>query len=95
MWLNPIKAQRTKKLYKQQPTLVSEALTKLLDTEPNLRWSLVLNAYLEEEINLGKAAELLDMHQLDLKARFNELGIPIRHGAANKAEAQAEVDALV
>ena len=65
--------------------------TDLLEVNPELRWSLVLNAYLDEEINLGKAAELLDMHELELRRQFLELGVPLRIGPADVAEAEAEV----
>jgi len=82
------------KVYKLQPALVDAALERLLDSEPELTWSLVVSAYLDEEINLGKAAELLDMHELELRDRFIELGIPLRIGSATKAEAMAEVQAL-
>lgn len=63
-------------------------------SNPELNWSLVLNAYLDEEINLGKAAELLEIHELELRERFIELGIPLRLGPADLLEAQAEIEAL-
>jgi predicted HTH domain antitoxin len=54
----------------------------------------VVSAYLDEEINLGKAAEMLGMHELELRDRFIELGIPLRIGPVDKAEARAEAEAL-
>lgn len=44
---------------------------------------MIVSAYRDREINLGKAAELLSMYQLEL-----------RMGPADLAEAQAEVDAM-
>lgn len=82
------------KLHKQQPELVDAALQKLIESDPDLAWSLVVSAYLDEEINLGKAAELLNLHELELRKRFISLGIPLRIGPASKAEAHAEVEAL-
>lgn len=41
--------------------------------------------------NLGKAAELLGLHELELWERFLELGIPLRVGSADLAEARAEI----
>lgn len=82
------------KLHKQQPTLVDAALQDMITNNPNLAWSLVVSAYLDEEINLGKAANMLDMHELELRDRFITLGIPLRIGPADKAQAQAEVQAL-
>ncbi len=54
---------------------------------------MIVTGYLNREINLGKAAELLEMEQLDLRQRFIELGIPLRFGSADLEEAQAEVAA--
>jgi predicted HTH domain antitoxin len=54
----------------------------------------VINAYLEEEISLARAASLLDVHALELRTRFLEKGIPIKLGPVDKAGAQAEVEAL-
>ena len=82
------------KLHKQQPKLVDEALQKMIESNPKLAWSLVVSAYLDEEINLGKAAEMLEMHELELRDRFVTLGIPLRIGPTDKSEAQAEVEAL-
>jgi predicted HTH domain antitoxin len=82
------------KLQKKRPDLVDKALEQLRQADPEINWSLVLNAYLDEEINLGKAAELLGLHELELRERFIELGIPLRIGPADMAEARAEVDAI-
>ena len=82
------------KLYHQQPLVVLNALVRLLQTDHSLRWSIVVGAYQDEQINLGKAAELLDMHELELRDRFIELGIPLRLGPVTLAEAKAEVRAM-
>lgn len=54
----------------------------------------MVSAYLDHYINLGKAAELLEMHKLELRDRFLELGIPLRVGSADVAEVRAEVEAV-
>lgn len=82
------------KIHKQQPKLVDDALQKMIESNPELAWSLVVSAYLDQEINLGKAAEMLDMHELELRDRFIDLGVPLRIGPADKAEALAEAQAL-
>jgi predicted HTH domain antitoxin len=82
------------KLQLTQPELVGRALQKIMEDDENLRWSLVINAYLDEQISLSKAAQLLGLHRLELQERLIELGIPLYIGPADKAEAQAEVDAL-
>ncbi len=55
---------------------------------------MIIGAYRDGDINLGKAAELLGLHELALRERFIELGIPVRIGASDVAEARAEADAI-
>jgi len=82
------------KLQRSQPQLVQRALQRLLDEDEELRWSVVVNAYLDGEISLARAASLLGLHPLELRERFMEKGIPLRLGPVDKADAQAEIDAL-
>jgi len=82
------------RLSQRRPELVSRALQRLLTEDAELRWALVVGAYLDRRINLGKAAELLDVHELELRERFLELGIPLRIGPADLEEAKAEVEAV-
>lgn len=82
------------RLYRERPDLVHPLLQRLLSESEELRWSLVIRSYQERRINLGKAAELLGLHELELRDRFLELGIPLRLGPANLAEARAEVEAV-
>ena len=82
------------KVYKQQPELVETAVQQMLQATPDLTWSLVISAYQDEDINLGKAASLLGLHELELRDQFIKLGIPLRIGPATIAEAHAEVQAM-
>ena len=86
--------QQPAKLRQQPPGLVDGAISRLIQDDHELRWSLFLNAYRDHQINLGKAAELLGMHELELRDRFIQLSIPLRIGPSDLAEAQAEVDAI-
>ncbi len=81
-------------LYQEHPDLVSRFLHSLLTENEELRWTLVIKAYQARDINLGKAAEFLGLHELELRDRFLELGIPLRLGPADLAEARAEVEAV-
>ena len=62
--------EQLSKLRRYQPEMVDHALEEMLERQADLRWSLVIGAYLDEEINLSKAAELLGMHRLELQERF-------------------------
>jgi hypothetical protein len=72
--------------------LADERVTVLSDVQD--RFDLVLAHYLAESISLGRAAELLDIYQLDLRARFARLDVPLRIGPATLEEARAEVEAI-
>ncbi|HYX26145.1 MAG TPA: hypothetical protein VFC23_18480 [Thermoanaerobaculia bacterium] len=58
--------------------------------DPDVR---ILRAYLADEINLGKAAELLDLSRFELQARFLRLGVPLRLGPATLEDALEEIKA--
>lgn len=82
------------KLEQSQPTLVHEALEKLLAQDEALRWSLVISAYLDEEISLARAASLLNLHPLELREQLIAKGVPLLLGPKDEADAQAEIDAI-
>ncbi len=86
--------QQLLKLYRHRPDVVDDAIGRLLQEDQGLRWSMIIGAYRDGDINLGKAAELLGLHELALRERFIELGIPVRIGASDVAEARAEADAI-
>lgn len=80
------------KLGKIQPEILEVALEELWQRKPALYKSVVINAYLDEKINLGKAAELLGLHRLELQKELIEKGVPIR--GLSKEEVVAEVEAI-
>jgi predicted HTH domain antitoxin len=80
------------KLSKIQPEIVKPALKEFWQRNPSLYKSVVINAYLDAKINLGKAAELLDIHRLELEQELRKKGIPIR--SISKEDISAEVEAL-
>ncbi|HZF12882.1 MAG TPA: hypothetical protein VFE33_29180 [Thermoanaerobaculia bacterium] len=57
----------------------------------DLREAQVLRDYLAERINLGKAAELLQLSRFELEESFRRLEIPLRRGARSIEDAQAEI----
>ncbi|MCP4696746.1 MAG: hypothetical protein GY862_07845, partial [Gammaproteobacteria bacterium] len=78
-----------------RPELVDRVFDKFLAHQPELYRLVVVGAYLDGEINLGKAAELLGLHRTELQAQFLQEGIPLRAGAETLEEAQAEADAVM
>ena len=82
------------KLRRYQPEMVDQALEEMLERQAGLRWSVVIGAYLDEEINLSKASELLGIDRLELQERFITQGIPLRIGPDTVEEAKAEITAI-
>lgn len=82
------------KVRRHQPDMVDAAVEDMLERQDDLRWAVVVGAYLDEEISLAKAADLLGMHRLVLQDRFIAQGIPLRIGPNSVAEARAEMVAI-
>jgi len=74
-----------------QPERVSQALLRALEADPELRWAVVVGAYLDEQISLAKAAELLGIDRWTLQEEFQRRGIPLRQGATSLEELHAEI----
>ncbi len=81
------------KMIRMRPDLVMPVPDRALREDEAFRWAMVVGAYLDEQINLGKAAELLGMHRLELEHQFSQKGIPIRIGPESPEEARADVEA--
>ena len=85
--------KQLEKLNEIEPVLVDNAIERLLEVDPDIREKLVIGAYLDRDINLGKAAELLGVCALELRQRFLKQGIPVRIGSESVEALQAEVAA--
>ncbi len=70
---------------------VEEAWNK---QEPQAAWDLVIHAYLDGDISLGRAAQLLGLNRFDQQARFHRLGLPLRIGQEDAAGALADSQVL-
>jgi len=64
------------------PEMVESAMTELWKIEPELRKTVVINAYIDEKINLSKASELLSVSRFELEKELREKGIPEVLGVA-------------
>ena len=82
------------KVRQYHPELVDQMVEELLNRQAELRWLVMVGAYLDEEISLGNAAELLGIHRLELQKQFREQGIPLRLGVGTMEEAYAEMAAI-
>lgn len=51
----------------------------------------VIRLYLDEQISLAKAAEMLGLSRYELMERFERLGVPLRMGSKTLEEAQEEI----
>ncbi len=78
------------KLAKLEPNLVEEALYQLMDHDHELRDKLVFGAYLDGDINLSKAAELLNEPSVQLRQQLLALGMPVKLGTDSEEALIAE-----
>lgn len=77
--------------YKILKALVSYALRETHDLQAD-KVNEVMRLYLNEEISLAKAAEMLDLSRYELMDHFERLGIPLRLGPETLEDAQEEID---
>lgn len=82
--------EELEKLSELQPELVEKALKDLWERNPDLFRVVVINAYIDEKISLGKAAELLSLTRIELEKEFQIKGIPIRRLSKEDIIAEAE-----
>jgi predicted HTH domain antitoxin len=85
--------RQLERLAETRPDLVEAIVQRAMLQDSEFRWAMVVGAYLDGQINLGKAAELLGMHRIELQRLFLEKGIPLRMGPEDTAEALAEAKA--
>jgi predicted HTH domain antitoxin len=80
------------KLSEAQPDVADEALQMLWRQRPELLRRLVIGAYLDQQLSLSKAAELVGLTRLELQHQLVQEGIPVR--TLSEEEVNAEVEAL-
>ena len=82
--------KQLEQLHEVEPEMVDTALNGFLSRERILREKLVIGAYLDGDINFGKAAELLETHPVALRKIFLAKGIPVRIGVESEEDILAE-----
>jgi predicted HTH domain antitoxin len=70
------------------------AVIKAASGDEQARWNRVVEAYLDGHINLGRAANLLQVSRYELETRFRRLGVALRLGPETIQEAQAEAQTV-
>jgi len=78
------------KISEMQPEIIEDALSALWRNNPDLYRMVVVNAYIDRKINLGKAAELLGISRLELEKELRAKGIPVRQLSAEDIVAEVE-----
>ena len=53
-------------------------------------WNRIIAAYLDGDISLGRASQLLGLIRFEFQDRLNRLGLPLQLGPASVEEARAE-----
>jgi hypothetical protein len=62
--------------------------------DPQAGWNRVIAAYLDADVSLGRAADLLGLSRFELADRFQRLGLPLQIGPATADEAREEFAAF-
>jgi predicted HTH domain antitoxin len=90
----PVLFKQLEKIAHVEPEKVEQFFIMFPKYFPDLWKTIVIGAYLNDEINLSKTAELLGKHPVELRREFKKQGIPIKIGSQSLEEAEAEVNAL-
>ena len=85
--------RQLEKLSELEPDLVTAAVEELLQSRKTLCTKVVIGTYLEGDISLAKAAELLQEHPIQLRQKLLAQGIPVKVGLMSKEDLIAEAAA--
>ena len=84
--------EQLSRLSEEQPELVNAALHVLWKQQPEVLRRVIIGAYVDQHINLSKAAEMLGLTRLELQRQLLQQGIPVR--TLTPEDLHAEVTAL-
>jgi predicted HTH domain antitoxin len=82
--------KQLERLHEIEPNVIDSAVEELFKVDSVLREKVVVGAYIDGDINFGKAAELLGIHPVKLREVFLARGIPVRIGVELKEDLLAE-----
>lgn len=81
-------------LYNNKGEVIQDALKSLMVSHPHYKIEIAIEAYLQGEVSLGRAAHLSGLSYEEMKDILRQRGIEMKLGPSNKNEAQNEVKAL-
>ncbi len=84
--------EELQKISEIKPETIGNILEDIKNRSPEIFKSLVISAYLDGKISIGKAAEMLDVTRIELQKEFKNKGIPLR--VVSKEDVIAEVEAI-
>lgn len=90
----PVLIKQLEKIAQVKPEELEQLFILLSKQIPEFWREMVVGAYLDDEINLSKAAELLGKHPVELRREFQNQGIPVKIGVKSLEEAKAELKIL-
>ena len=94
MDIHSVLIEQLQKIAQVDSKTVSELFRMLPKRAPELWRMLVVGAYLDDQINLSKAAEMLGKHSVELRREFLKQGVPVKIGVQNIAEVDADFKTL-
>ena len=71
-----------------------QAAVAAAEGDPQAAWNRILATYLDGDISLGRAAQLLGVDRFELTARLGRLELPLHFGSPTPAEARQELARL-
>ena len=90
----PVLIKQLEKISQVEPESLEELFAIFPEQLPDLWKSIVIGAYLNDDINLSKASELLGKHPIELRREFVKQGIPIKIGSESLEDAKAEINVM-
>lgn len=84
--------EELQKISEIKPETIGNILEDIKNRNPEIFKSLVISAYVDGKISIGKAAEMLDVTRIELQKDFRNKGIPIR--VVSEEDVIAEVEAI-
>lgn len=84
--------EELQKISEIKPETIGNILEDIKNRSPEIFKSLIISAYVDGKISIGKAAEMLDVTRIELQKEFKNKGVPLR--VVCEEDVIAEVEAI-